>query len=211
MKKIIYLIVLLMLTLTITVHAQSLASINTTNVTKSINFSVKDPTPKIDETLEKNIDLSKKSQLLAIVLGIKKGENISLSELVIMLTLIFWALFEIQNVLRFVSIFRGKEETRWSITILFVLLISITGAVKKMAEYIINFTIFGAIQWATGDLLLTILIITLVAIAITKVIKRTKEKSDIEQAESEGRNTGIVARLLKSMKPYLDDSKRPKK
>ena len=200
-----------MLTLTITVHAQSLASINTTNVTKSINFSVKDPTPKIDETLEKNIDLSKKSQLLAIVLGIKKGENISLSELVIMLTLIFWALFEIQNVLRFVSIFRGKEETRWSITILFVLLISITGAVKKMAEYIINFTIFGAIQWATGDLLLTILIITLVAIAITKVIKRTKEKSDIEQAESEGRNTGIVARLLKSMKPYLDDSKRPKK
>ena len=128
-----------------------------------------------------------------------------------MLTLIFWALFEIQNVLRFVSIFRGKEETRWSITILFVLLISITGAVKKMAEYIINFTIFGAIQWATGDLLLTILIITLVAIAITKVIKRTKEKSDIEQAESEGRNTGIVARLLKSMKPYLDDSKRPKK
>ena len=211
MKKIIYLIVLLMLTLTITVHAQSLASINTTNVTKSINFSVKDPTPKIDETLEKNIDLSKKSQLLAIVLGIKKGENISLSELVIMLTLIFWALFEIQNVLRFVSIFRGKEETRWSITILFVLLISLTGAVKKMAEYIINFTIFGAIQWATGDLLLTILIITLVAIAITKVIKRTKEKSDIEQAESEGRNTGIVARLLKSMKPYLDDSKRPKK
>ena len=211
MKKIIYLIVLLMLTLTITVHAQSLASINATNVTKNINFSVKDPTPKIDETLEKNIDLSKKSQLLAIVLGIKKGENISLSELVIMLTLIFWALFEIQNVLRFVSIFRGKEETRWSITILFVLLISITGAVKKMAEYIINFTIFGAIQWATGDLLLTILIITLVAIAITKVIKRTKEKSDIEQAESEGRNTGIVARLLKSMKPYLDDSKRPKK
>ena len=211
MKKIIYLIVLLMLTLTITVHAQSLASINATNVTKNINFSVKDPTPKIDETLEKNIDLSKKSQLLAIVLGIKKGENISLSELVIMLTLIFWALFEIQNVLRFVSIFRGKEETRWSITILFVLLISLTGAVKKMAEYIINFTIFGAIQWATGDLLLTILIITLVAIAITKVIKRTKEKSDIEQAESEGRNTGIVARLLKSMKPYLDDSKRPKK
>ena len=200
-----------MLTLTITVHAQSLASINATNVTKNINFSVKDPTPKIDETLEKNIDLSKKSQLLAIVLGIKKGENISLSELVIMLTLIFWALFEIQNVLRFVSIFRGKEETRWSITILFVLLISLTGAVKKMAEYIINFTIFGAIQWATGDLLLTILIITLVAIAITKVIKRTKEKSDIEQAESEGRNTGIVARLLKSMKPYLDDSKRPKK
>ena len=211
MKKIIYLIVLLMLTLTITVHAQSLASINATNVTKNINFSVKDPTPKIDETLEKNIDLSKKSQLLAIVLGIKKGENISLSELVIMLTLIFWALFEIQNVLRFVSIFRGKEGTRWSITILFVLLISLTGAVKKMAEYIINFTIFGAIQWATGDLLLTILIITLVAIAITKVIKRTKEKSDIEQAESEGRNTGIVARLLKSMKPYLDDSKRPKK
>src|SRR3989344_3049393 len=211
MKKIIYLIVLLMLTLTITVHAQSLASINTTNVTKNIKFSRKNPTPKKKETLEKNIDLSKKSQLLAIVLGIKKGENISLSELVIMLTLIFWALFEIQNVLRFVSIFRGKEETRWSITILFVLLISLTGAVKKMAEYIINFTIFGAIQWATGDLLLTILIITLVAIAITKVIKRTKEKSDIEQAENEGRNTGIVARLLKSMKPYLDDSKRPKK
>lgn len=209
MKKIIITIIIL-ITLTLTAYAQTTQSTNITNVTREINFSIKDPTPKLDENLEKYINVYNKSNTLALLLGIKKDEKISMSQLIIIITLIVWALFELQNASKLIRPLKNKPGIRWSLMILITLLIGATGAAKTMAGYLIGFTIFGSIQWATGDMILTIIILLLIALGISKIIKKTKEKAEIEEAKNEGESAGSTLALLRGMEPYLKDL-NPKK
>lgn len=177
------------------------SSTNSSNSTKS---SLKIPTEKTDNLLEKEVDLpTPVKKIVGIVLGFKESEKITWSIMVgiisflIAIFVIFVWTFELMPFFNEIGSILGA--------LMVTILIGTTGGVKEIVEFYFKSTDSIKIleSWSTGaTIFFTIIIIFLIIISrkITKSLKKLKEN---ERVEIDGTNIGWNLATLNKLKDEL--------
>lgn len=121
------------------------------------------------------------------------------------LTLILWIAFVIYifRIMEFVSLF--SNVTKYLVSIGMVILISVIGVTRKLAEYIINAISLFSTWWMQLILITGVIIAIILASIFSKNLKDTakamKEKKDKERGEFE---RGKIEGRLKAMEGYME-------
>ena len=175
----------LFFTLILLLSTLALAQTNDTNSSippKIIN--PKDPTPKIDEKLEKEVTIPKGLQSITrIGLGINSQEKIEVSKLITLIAL--WVLIFIISLSALNAIPSLGQITLGISAFCITMLIGSTKAISLATDkWLANEDFFIFIDgWIFGELLVKILVISIlitIALTIREKIKKENEKDRLE-------------------------------
>ena len=179
MKKSLSILVLLVLSLSILVSAQS----NESNLTIP-KMNIKDPTPKIDEKLEQKVTIPLGLRTITRVgLGIDSNQDINLSEIIIIITL--WILILIASYSTLKSI---QTLGPIAVSISALAITGIIGSTKALSvateKWLGNEDLFIFIDgWEFGNLIITIFAAIIFAVIVFMI--REKVEKEIREDRKE--------------------------
>lgn len=193
MKKQLSILVLLVIFLSILVSAQS----NESNITIP-KINTKDPTPKLDEKLEKKITIPTGLKTITrIGLGIDSNQDINLSELIVVIGL--WALiFTVSfNTLKLLP-HLGPISAGISAFCLTMIIGSTKGLSLATEKWLGNEDLFIFINgWAFGNLIITIL--ALFVLLVILLYLKEKVRNEIQE-DTEERATDRIRAWFRSFR-----------
>ncbi len=163
------------------------------NIDKEI---LKDPTPKIDERLDKDIKIPGAIQkIVQIIFGIKG--DISVSALILLLAIWTWVLLLLVGITPMIPFFKNKIMA-WLGAIIINLVIALSGAYVTIAQLTLSIgkDIKFLKDWSAGFLFFCVVIIIVLFYLFKKVSKKIQERMKINEAKEEGQKSGIA--LVKS-------------
>ncbi len=156
-------------------------------------------TSKTNQALEKEIEIPSYIQIpIKIIFGIER--TISISLLIIVLAIWLFSLLLFANILKLTPFF--KNWTAWPAAIGITILIALSGVIKNIALFLLNTgdLLSFLAKWSAGVLLLIVTIILLIAFISLKMLKKLREKLEIEQAKEEGTQIGATLGFAQKMR-----------
>ncbi len=191
MKKIISILILSILLINLIVAQTPPSAPSSANLTTP-KIEIKDPTLKIDNALEKEIELSENTQIFARILFGIKG-NIAVSTLILLLAIWAWVLFLLSEILPATPFFNSPTKA-WLGAFAINIIISITSTYVTVAQFFINFgeDISFLKDWSAGWLVFSIIVIMVFFALFQKLLKRWKEKTALDEAREAGIRTGTT-------------------
>ena len=203
MKKIISILILSILLFNIIIAQEPPTAPSSANLTIP-KLSIKDPTPKTDNLLEKEVKLPEwANKITRISLGFNENEKIPWSIMVGVITFMIIIFVILIGAFDLFPFFEGIGKIFGAIAV--TLLIGTTKGIKLIVEFYFKITDSVNIlkNWSAGSLIFfTILIIGLMIILL-RVEKSIKKIRDIEKAEIDGTKIGWNIATLTKMKDDL--------
>lgn len=188
-------IILLNITLAL---AQSTSPTASTPENKKV-LDTKNITSKLNERIDKEIQVPAGLQLLIkIIFGIEK--TISISLLIIVLCIWLFSFIFIANILKLTPFFKGWIAIPAGICI--TILIALSGAIKNIALFLLNFGDSFAFlaKWGAGAVLLIMVAILAITFVATSLLKKLRKKLEREEAQEEGSKMGLTIGMMAKFK-----------
>jgi len=151
---------------------------------------------KTNEKLNKDLDFTGEN-LFRGFFNISSEETLNITKVVIILEILILIILMLLNIKEIIPFFEGWRFWVFIISISF--LISISGAINKVANILLKFAgIFKKIEeWSLLSTALVILIILALFYAINKLIMIMKKSIKISKAEQAGAEAGMEIKKLR--------------
>ncbi len=149
---------------------------------------------------EKEITIPKNLELPArVVFGLKPGDKLDVSLLIILITLLIGFIFVLQPFVLMIPSMEGGRS--WIGAVLITLLISLSGAIKSTAYFWLDLGGFFGVLENLGPwkILLSLALIMIIIFGIRFITKIVKESAAINKATSEGFEAGAQVAKLRKM------------
>ncbi len=157
------------------------------NISKEI---LKDPTPQIDERLDKDIIIPDNVQMIVrIVFGIKG--DISVSALILLLAIWTFVLLFLGGITPLIPLFNNKIKA-WFLAFIINLLIALGGTYVTIAQFTLSIgeDIKFLKDWSAGLLFLCIVTIIVFFYLFNKIFKKFQERMKMNKAREAGQKIG---------------------
>lgn len=202
MKKVFSIFLILLFLLSI-VLAQTPTTNNQTqnNISKEkIKNIIKNPTTKIDEKLEEEIQIPQGLQTVSrIIFGIKSEKPISFATFIILIAFWIFIVLLIANIIKVSGFLSMKGFLKWLFSAIFTTLLSSTGATIQIAQF---WSGLGSIipfvkESSTFALIISGIIFAIIAFIILKIFDKFNKQIEEENALDTGRKVSLGILKLK--------------
>jgi hypothetical protein len=210
-KKI--LAILTILIALVTIISAKITNPTTNQTTNSSTFpsletaktTLKDPTPKIDERLEKEVEISQPwRKIVGIILGFKEKEKITWGVMVGIISFLI-AIFVILSWVFELMPFFDNGFVKILSALAMTILTGTTGGIKEMVKFFIGFanSVKLLSEWSTGAIIFFAIIVLVLIKIVKKITKALKKMMEDEKSKVDGTKIGTNLGILIKLKDKL--------
>ncbi len=180
----------------------------TDSKTEIPKISLTDLTPKLDESIEKDIQLPESSnKIIRMLLGFNESEKITMNLMISIIVFMFIIFLILGDAFGLIT---SNRLIKWLGALGVTILLGMTKGIKETILFYFGITdsIKALGNWSTGALTFLIIILIIIFILIGKIEKRLRKEREIEQSNMDGIKIGTELGFLSKMRQYFFETKK---